>query len=267
MKPKSTEELYQQLENDYFGENMQEKEELISFQRILNGVNLFIDAGASLGQYAYFANQHLTNARVVCIEADSLRFPRLQELLSKWNEGSTNKLEAVHAAVSNEDGHATFYETNDSLCGGLHQYWNSEEKSEYGQISPKAVSVRCITLDEYFKDQTPDLIKIDVEGAEFRAVSGAQGLLRARKTRFAVEMHPWGDKTLGKTTPDVFKLFHSYNYNFNRLHKLWHFYPNTSLFPLWPKYQFTQLVMGSNFLRPLAKKVMKLFRGKNHPTS
>ena len=260
MKTKTTEELYQELESDYFGENMQEKEELLSFQGILHDVKLFVDAGASLGQYAYFTNQYLTNSKVVCIEADSLRFARLKELLSEWEKESTNKLEAVYAAVSNEDGYATFYETNDSLCGGLHHYWDSDEKPEYGHITPNSVSVRCITLDEYFKDQTPDLIKIDVEGAEYRAVFGAQGLLKKRKTRFAVEMHPWGDKTMGKSTPDVFKIFHQHNYNFKRLHKLWHFYPNTSFFPLWPKYHFTQFVMGSSFLRPLAKKIIEVFR-------
>lgn len=260
MDEKSARALYRSLEQDYFGENMQEREEVESFGRVVRGSSFFVDAGASLGQYARAADQILEGGRIVCIEADSLRYRRLSELIAEWQGNSKNRLEAMHAAVSNENGTATFYETGEELCGGLHHYWGSEEFPAYDAVKPTPVEVRCVTLDSLFHANPPDLIKIDVEGAEYRAVLGASELLRMRKTRFAVEMHPWGDRTLNKKTSDVFQLFQDHGYDFRRLYKLWYFFPKRAGLLVGAKFAVAKTVMDSDRLRKTAKRVLKRAR-------
>ena len=253
MNTQEEKELYDFLESTYFGNDMQERKEIEALHTMLVGVKTFVDAGASLGQYAYHANRQLQNARIICIEADSLRVKRLNELIEIWSKGSTNRMEALHAAVSNENGETTFFETNNHLCGGLDHYWDSDRFNDYKDIIPQAVKVRCLTLDSLFPDETPDLIKIDVEGAEYRAVTGSTNLLRKKKTHFAVEMHPWGDRSLKKKTSDVFQVFYDHGYDFTRRHKLWYFFPAKSGLLRWPKYKVVQFIMDSESLRTWVK--------------
>ena len=79
-----TNTLYEVLEQQYFGTNMQERIEIDHLPQILHNVRLFVDVGASIGQYTFFANKALKDARIVCIEADPLRYQHLAEAAANW---------------------------------------------------------------------------------------------------------------------------------------------------------------------------------------
>lgn len=55
----------------------------------------------------------------------------------------------------------------------------------------RSIEVPTVTLDELAEDYgvLPDLVKIDVEGAERLVLAGSRRFAAARKTRFLVEMH------------------------------------------------------------------------------
>lgn len=65
--------------------------------------------------------------------------------------------------------------------------WSSEEKVEVpetgtgqSQVGKGAEKIDSVTLDNYFSDRKkPDVIKVDVEGAEFEVLKGAEKLLEA----------------------------------------------------------------------------------------
>jgi len=102
-------ELYSALEKQYFSEDMQEKDEIELLPGMLAGVQLFVDVGASIGQYSYFAGKFLKNARIVAIEADPLRYEKLCELAKEWQNATGNTYEVIHAAASDQAGNATFF--------------------------------------------------------------------------------------------------------------------------------------------------------------
>lgn len=56
----------------------------------------------------------------------------------------------------------------------------------------KSISVQGVTLDSFFKDNklNPDIIKIDVEGAEMRVLNGMQNTLDRGNIKLFVEIHP-----------------------------------------------------------------------------
>jgi len=249
--------LREEIEGQYFGANSQEQGEMADLPSLLEGVQCFVDVGASLGQYAYHANRILEHARIVCFEADPARFTRLCELIEQWQSTSTNAIEAVHAAVADTVGPATFYMTDESLCGGLNRYWELQGVQTRGPVTPRAVEVKSVTLDSMFPSTPPDLVKIDVEGAEYRVLLGSSELLRQRKTRFLVEVHPWGDPTMGKVSSDIFKLFYVNNYNFRRFHTHWYFWPDNHVWLSWLKFQLVQFSLDSLFLRRVAKSLYK----------
>jgi len=258
MTDQLAEKLREKIEGQYFGANSQEQGEMADLPSLLGRVECFVDVGASFGQYAYHANKILKQARIVCFEADATRFTRLRELTEQWQSISTNTIESVHAAVSDTVGVATFYMTDESLCGGLHRYWELQGVRTRGPVTARPVEVKSVTLDSAFLAIPPDLVKIDVEGAEYRVLVGATELLKQRKTRFLVEIHPWGDPTIGKASSDIFKLFYANNYNFRRFHTHWYFYPDSNARLSWLKFQIVQFSLDSLFLRRVGKS---LYRG------
>lgn len=58
-----------------------------------------------------------------------------------------------------------------------------------------------LALDDFVDDTAcfPDLIKIDVEGAELRVLSGLAATMRSARPLIFVELHSWGDLTVVDT--------------------------------------------------------------------
>jgi FkbM family methyltransferase len=186
------ETIYESLNAAYFSENMHDKEVIGHLPGLLGGVSLFVDVGASLGQYTCFANQHMRNGQLVAIEPDPLRFQRLASNCRQWAAASRNEVRALNCAVSDQDGSTVFYQTDTTISGGLfrHQLPSTPiGKAEADQPTWREIVVQCRQLDTLFPDRTPDLVKIDVEGAELRVQRGAKRILSEGKAVFLVELH------------------------------------------------------------------------------
>jgi len=247
--------LYRELESQYFGDEMHEREEIELLPSLLRGARIFADVGASLGQYAFFAGETMLNGRIVCIEADPLRYTRLCKLASEWQENSSNRYDVIHAAAADTPGQTEFFVTGRNLSGALFQH-TADSCSDADEIAWKSIKVDAVTLDDVFADGDPDLVKIDVEGAEYRVLLGAQGLLSRGKTRFLVEVHPWGDRQTLKTPRDLFELFGSFGYDAQRTHRHWHFEKRGSPLTRWIKRKAFIFVLESPRLKRLAKKLV-----------
>jgi len=68
---------------------------------------------------------------------------------------------------------------------------------------------RRLALDDYChtKNVTPTLVKMDVDGFEYRVLKGAPNLIRENKTEFLIEVHPVVLASMGTTVEQVLKLF------------------------------------------------------------
>ena len=68
-------------------------------------------------------------------------------------------------------------------------------------------TVKTITIDKLFEiyEYIPDLIKIDVEGAEYFVLKGAVKLAHLKKTRFLVEMHSPDELPMDKNAQLILK--------------------------------------------------------------
>ena len=122
------------------------------------------------------------------------------------------------------------------------------------------MSVDVVTLDAVFADGDPDVVKIDVEGAEYRVLLGARGILSRGKARFLVEVHPWGDEAVHKTPADVFELFGSFGYDAQRTHRHWHFEKRGTAPGRWLKRKAFILILESPWLKRLVKSLLLRIR-------
>lgn len=70
------------------------------------------------------------------------------------------------------------------------------------------VSNLSITLDDYCKNNIlPDVLKMDIDGGEYKALVGAQKLIAKKKTHFLIEIHPQFLKNYGYNYQQVLDLF------------------------------------------------------------
>lgn len=115
---------------------------------LFEGVDTFIDVGASHGVYTFQALQHMTHGRIVAIEADKERFSILENNVAEWSAESVVDVECKMVAASDDmnlqSGRTvTFSTTGTQISGGLFPV--EERSDEY-----KPVEIPLIKLDEFF---------------------------------------------------------------------------------------------------------------------
>jgi FkbM family methyltransferase len=204
---------FKHLYKTYFGELQHEKEEIENLPNILAGCDIFIDVGASLGMFTYYANETLENSLIIAVEADPDRYEELNENCIKWEKKGTNKIIAVNKILGECNKNTTFYKTGTNISGGLFPV--DERSNAY-----KPIGIQQITLDEFYEPQKQIVIKIDVEGAEYRVIQGATKHLENGNTNFLIELHWWGDRERKKTSLDVLRFLYSKNMSITKTVKV-----------------------------------------------
>jgi FkbM family methyltransferase len=186
-----SDEKARSLQEEFFGNDVREQAVLSSLRSLLPGHNRFIDVGANIGQYSYFANKWLSNAEIICVEAN----PALLNLLTttcnraKSEDANNNSFQILNNIVSDCKEALAFYideatTTTSSIFA----------KNETLRLSDRpAIHVSSITLDELYNATKRTLIKMDIEGAEYRALRASKLCLASADTTFLIEVHPWGD--------------------------------------------------------------------------
>jgi FkbM family methyltransferase len=207
-------EIYDTLNKAYFSDDMHEKDVISRLPTLLEGAKLFVDIGASLGQYTFYANNHIRNGEIIAIEADPIRVEKLKANCEEWEKQSNgNKITVINAAVSHMDGVSKFYITNSSVSGGLFKHSMDHLKEEDSRrINWEEITIETFTLDAILKDRNPDLIKMDIEGSELRALKGAQKILQKGTAEFLIELHNWEDPEGQKNAAQVIELMTTYGY-------------------------------------------------------
>jgi FkbM family methyltransferase len=125
---------------------------------------LLFDIGANIGIWAK-ANSS-PDSQIISVEASPITFDQLSRNLSSYSNITT-----LHYAVSpTSDPTVTFYHCNTAnTLSTLDKDWLSSTESRFGYCkgSITEVTVPTISIDKLIENYgIPDLLKIDVEGAE-----------------------------------------------------------------------------------------------------
>jgi FkbM family methyltransferase len=154
----------------------------------------FYDVGANVGYYSLLLRHNFR--RVYAVEP----VPRnVKQLKRRLSYRFIKNVVVVQAALSDKNGVATFY-VNSDKANILNNFSASSlfEKFEFRSsdhgpdrtYAGSPMSVETMTFDTLLSEPTADLVKIDVEGAEFLVLEGMrESFARQRVSNIMVELH------------------------------------------------------------------------------
>jgi FkbM family methyltransferase len=139
-------------------------------KQVLCPGDTFVDVGANIGYFTLLASRLVgPTGRVCAIEANAATFALLQANLEL---NRCSNVDAHLLAAGESAGFATVVSSDAGNAGGDHAEFAAEAQ---------AGSVAANRLDWLLADAVVDLIKLDIEGAEAKAIRGAAGLLRRKQ--------------------------------------------------------------------------------------
>ncbi len=147
--------------------------ELKYIGKMIHKYDIIADCGANIGFTSIYFAKKAFKGEVYSFEA----LPKNADTLKANKElNKIDNLFVVEKALSNEKVDCFF--TN--YGNGIRL---KSPKNEH-------IKIEAITLDEYFESiqQSPNLLKIDVEGMEFEVLEGAKNILH-KKPKLAIEVH------------------------------------------------------------------------------
>lgn len=170
-----------------------------------------IDIGAHIGLVSLpFSSVVNEKATVYSFEPASHNFKYLKRH-TKYNSINNIKLENLLVGdVSKEN--VDFFEANE--VSGMHSLVMLKDKGISGKTKRNQVS-----LDDYCKNNQlkPDLIKIDVEGAEVGVLKGAKETLKTCKPKVFLSVHPSHIESLGYSLNDMLKTIEECDYKITNI--------------------------------------------------
>lgn len=144
-----------------------------------------LDCGAYTGDSTKRFAQILHPKEILAVEPDPKTY---QKLCRYAGEETQCIVRPIHAAVGNRDGETDFISSGSRASG------NGENIGGRAARRIKTQVIPCCTIDTLTAAAPVDLIKLDVEGEEEKALEGAAATLHTRQPALAVSLyHRTGD--------------------------------------------------------------------------
>lgn len=156
------------------------------------------DIGAHIGYHTLgFATLVGSSGSVLAFEPDPANRSRLEKICSR-NSDLAKVINVFEYAISDHCGEIEFnsssnIEDQTSSGGFISGSYKPRSDKEYHHAGFTKSVVKTITLDDLIPNENtykyPDLIKIDVEGAEHFVLYGANELIKRKRPLLLIEIH------------------------------------------------------------------------------
>jgi len=122
-----------------------------------------LDCGANIGLSVLYFKKEFPGSQIIAFEPD----PDLYKILLKnIHSFQLENIQAIEAACWTEEGTLGFQKEG-AHSGSLTNFWDESRK----------IQVRSVNLGKYL-NRTVDLLKMDIEGAEYEVLNGIRQSLR-----------------------------------------------------------------------------------------
>lgn len=187
------------------GKQLMEKREVQYFQEHITPGMIIIDIGANVGFYTRLFSELVgDHGRVVAFEPDPLSF----QILRKRLRGKTNTTLEQLALADREGEIMLRISKTNRADNRIHPH--------EGNVKTEETVVLLQTLDRYCESQSMtkiDAIKMDIQGAETKALRGMQNVLSTMKPQWMfIEFSPADLRSGGSSPEEFWSVLASYGY-------------------------------------------------------
>jgi FkbM family methyltransferase len=175
--------------------------------QVCTGNKYFADVGANIGFYSLLFSHNNPDGRVDAFDPVPEALVKIYQN-AKINEDSDININAC--AIGNEQGVSEIFVNS----GHIGESSLSEELYATDKTHSYVVAMR--TLDGIYntgQEAPPDVIKIDVEGAELDVLQGGQRMLRNHTPELLLEIHPPMFTDAAATIEQIVTLLESAGYS------------------------------------------------------
>lgn len=167
--------------------------EVSSLLTTLHG-RVFIDIGANVGYYSFLLHDNFD--KIIAVEPHPKNVQLIQKVKEKYGYP---KVSILPRAIGNKKGKTKLY--LGSHCGG-HSLLQSGRFIQKPNLN--YIAVKTMTLDFLLRTHSNvDLVKVDVEGAEWKVLDGARDAMN-KTNAWLIELH---DSTRKTELEDLMKSF------------------------------------------------------------
>lgn len=180
---------------------------------VLDSDSVFYDVGSNIGYFSVIASALSTDGSVHAFDVDE-RFMSILDRHIARNDHCAD-VHTIVAAVGSTDDTTIEYSIPrpPTMPDGP---MNLLPEIRSGGGCSDRLCTDSITLDAYAGiSEYPDIIKLDVEGYEYRALDGAWAVLEEIVDRVFVEIHPEKLAEYGDSVGDVIEILDDHGYRFD----------------------------------------------------
>ena len=149
--------------------------------------SVFYDLGANIGFYAFLANRFISTGKIYSFEPSPISRKIFEQHLAINKKLMLhNNISILPFAISDREQEISF-SNNEQRRDGNTYISGSTAYTEAKSI----IIVKCFSIDELIEQgyEIPDIIKVDVEGAEFDVLKGAVNTLKKYKPDILLATH------------------------------------------------------------------------------
>lgn len=187
-----------------------EKGSEMVFMSVIQSGMTVVDIGANLGLYT------LRALRAGCIVHSFEASPEIYQLLNKNIKANgfaeSGKIHSYNKAVADKEGYAPFY-IEKEMCGHSNLYSAETDDSS-------TINVETVALDHFLKNiDKIDVVKIDVEGAEYAVLKGMENLIKSNpQVKILIEFAPCNIERAGISPKELLYLIRSFGFKYYLIH-------------------------------------------------
>jgi len=164
------------------------------FKGMIPAGAVVVDVGANIGYYALL--EAGIARKVYAIEPEPGNLNLLRENVELNSLG--DRVEIMQMAVSNTSGRALL-----TLSSQPNQH---RLCPQFRNRAGKSIEVSTVSLDEFLENREADVIRMDLEGAEWLVIEGMKNILRGNRPLILfIEIHPEHIRDYGGDAPAMLR--------------------------------------------------------------